>query len=220
MNKPFTILAALLLAVGALSAQSQATVKEATGKVELQSTAGGAWVPAKVGAVVKMGTTISTGFNSTAVLDLGSSVLKVNPLTRMRLDQLVQQGGAVKTELFLRVGKVNAEVKTVSGVTQDFKLKSPVSTAAVRGTGFDYSGYDVLVYDGTVTYLNGLGQSRDYGAGEGGGSDGQAWPSNSVDGKDAGSVIDPYAAGAGGQGGTGARRVFTGSITVVVPPIE
>ena len=156
------------------------------------------------------------------MLDLGGSTLKVNPLTRMRLDQLVQQGGAVKTELFLRVGKVNAEVKTVSGVTQDFKLKSPVSTAAVRGTDFDYSGYDVLVYDGTVTYLNGLGQSRDYGAGEGGGSDGQSWPSHPVDGRDESSVIDPYAAGAGGEGGAGAGGAFTGSITVVLqpPPID
>jgi hypothetical protein len=221
MNKTMICLLALLLAAGGVFAQSRATVREATGKVELQAS-GGAWVPARVGAVVSLGTTISTGFNSTAVLDLGTSVLKVNPLTRMRLDQLVQQGGAVQTELFLRVGKVNAEVKTVAGVTQDFKLKSPVSTAAVRGTGFDYTGYDVVVTDGTVTYLNSFGQSRDYTRGEGGGTDGHSTPAPGEDSKSGQSGVDPYTAGAGGQAGSGlgVGAGLTGTITVFVPAIE
>lgn len=215
MNKTLMLLAAMLSAVVSLSAQSQATVREATGKVELQS-AGGPWVPARVGAVVSLGTTISTGFNSTAVLDLGGSTLKVNPLTRMRLDQLVEQGGAVKTELFLRVGKVNAEIKTVSGLKQDFRLKSPVSTAAVRGTGFDYDGYGVAVNEGTVYYFNLLEQGRSYGAGEGGGTDGYGTPGSSEGSRQDAAGVDPYAEGGGGM--PGLRDVLTGGIIIRFPP--
>ena len=111
MNKTLWVLMVLLLSGTALFAQTQAVLKEASGKVEVQ-TSGGTWQPARIGMQISLGTTISTGFNSSAVLDLGTSVLSVKPLTRMRLDHLLEQGGTVQTELFLRVGKVNAESQT------------------------------------------------------------------------------------------------------------
>jgi hypothetical protein len=171
MKKIGIILIIISLIVGSLSAQSSAVIKETTGKVEVQAP-GGQWTSAAVGMNISRGTTISTGFGSRALLDLGNAVLNVQPLTRLRLEELIEKEGTVQTDLFLRVGKVKAEVKSVSGLQQDFKLRSPVSTAAVRGTEFDYSGYDVVVIDGEVIYQTSRGQERTYSSGEGGGDKG------------------------------------------------
>jgi hypothetical protein len=181
----------ILVAVGApsLLAQSQAIVKQTTGKVEVLSP-GGSWQAARVGMAVSRGATISTGFNSTAVLDLGTSVLQVNPLTRMELQQLLQQGGAVSTELFLKVGKVRAEVKTGEGLTQDFKLKSPVSTAAVRGTIFEYEDLIVEVVNGEVSFTNLYNQTRSVSGGEESSTDGFSLPSSGQEGQEASSTVD------------------------------
>jgi len=211
-------LALLGLLAPLLCAQAQAVIKEATGKVELLS-APQAWVPAKAGMKVTPGTTISTGFNSTAVLDLGGSILSVRPLTRMRLEELVQKQGTVQTGLFLQLGKVKAEVKTAAGLTQDLKVRSPVSTAAVRGTGFEYDGYELYVYEGVVTYSNLLGQERTYGAGEEGSTNGSDTPTEGQAGKEGASGVNPFAPGLGGASGSGlaTAAVSTGGLIIVIP---
>jgi hypothetical protein len=220
MKKIGIILILVGLVVGPLFAQSSAVIKETTGKVEVQ-VPGGRWTSATTGMTISRGTTISTGFNSRALLDLGNAVLNVQPLTRLRLEELIEKEGTVQTDLFLRVGKVKAEVKSVAGVQQDFKLRSPVSTAAVRGTNFDYNGFDVVVFDGTVLYLTLLGQGRSYSSGEGGGSTGYGTPGTGGDSKNNQSEVNPYAAGAGGESGSGlpgtAGLELTGSITIVIP---
>lgn len=223
MKRIVFICALLCLAVTFASAQNEAVVKEASGKVEIL-VGQRSWTAATVGMAVPVGATISTGFNSRAVLDLGNALLTVSPLTRMRLDELIEQEGTVKTDLYLRVGKVRAEVKTAAGLRQDFKLRSPVSTAAVRGTGLGYDGYSVEVYEGNVVYFNLLGQSRSYGAGEGGGGTGYGTPGSGGDGKEGGAGVNPYTAGPGGTsesgltGGTPA--IPTGGIILVVVPVE
>ena len=80
----FLILAAILL-YPAFS--TDAVIKEISGKVEIKK-AGGSWVTATNGMTVPAGATISTGFRSNAVLDLGSSILEIKPLTRMTLEDL------------------------------------------------------------------------------------------------------------------------------------
>lgn len=220
--KKLTLIFCLFCLFHALGfAQSRAVIQEISGKVEIKSPQLG-WLPAREGTTVSLGSIISTGFNSRAVLDLGRSVLRVNPLTRLRIEELIEREGTVTTDLFLRVGKVNAEVKSTSGVTQNFKLRSPVSTAAVRGTGFDYSGYDLYVYDGDVTYKNLTGQDRTYGVGEGGETSGTDTPSDSGGSKESGSTVNPQAAGAGGASSGGLSFSTglgsTGSVTVIVPP--
>ncbi|MBA7579435.1 hypothetical protein ES708_21306 [subsurface metagenome] len=168
MKKIGIILILLSIVANASFTQVSAVIKEVTGKVEVQAP-GGIWARATVGMSISAGTTISTGFGSRALVDLGNSVLNVQPLTRLRLEELLQREGTVQTDMFLRVGKVSAEVKSVAGLKQDFKLRSPVSTAAVRGTNLEYDGFDVVVFDGNVLYLTQLGQQRSYSSGEGGG---------------------------------------------------
>jgi len=213
-------IALLLLGAALAGAQSQARVRSFSGKVEVLG-ARQAWVPVSVGTILALGTTISTGFNSSAVLELGSSVLMVRPLTRLRLDQLLAREKTVSTELFLQVGKIRAEVKSAEGLTQDFKIKGPVSTAAVRGTGFEYDGYELYVFEGTVSYTNLTGQSRSYAPGEQGGSDGYSPPSDGEQGLASNATVNPYTPGAGNQETTTVvTRPTTGSITVTIrPPI-
>lgn len=163
--KRLLIGAAIALALAqALSAQ-QAVVKEFTGKVEIK-TSGGAWTPVKPGMKLDTGASISTGFNSTALLDLGTSTLKVAPLTRMQLVELIARQGSVSTTLSLKVGKVNAEVKAAPGLRQEFTLTGPQATAAVRGTQFEFDGITVNVINGLVYFSNTQGQGRGIGAGE------------------------------------------------------
>ena len=197
--------------------QSQAVIREITGKVEVRPPQAG-WLPAREGMILSLGAVISTGFNSRAVLDLGRSVLQVDPLTRLRIDELIEKEGTVQTALFLRVGKVKAEVKSVTGVTQDFKLRSPVSTAAVRGTSLGYDGFSLEVFSGDVYYVNLLSQERSYSSGENGSTQGYNPLSSSENSKDEKSSVNPYTLGdqSGNLLPSGSDIGLTGGIVIVV----
>lgn len=132
------------------AAAPQATLKSIQGKVEIKTLNANAWAPAKEGMVIKTMTTISTGFDSSVTLEMDGNSIFVKPLTRMTLDQLVEQQGTVKTSCYLRVGGVKASVKSAEGVKQDFQVQSPYSTASVRGTVFEYDGLKLKVIEGLV----------------------------------------------------------------------
>lgn len=164
MKKMFLIVL-LLLAAGAVFAQEQAILREYSGKVEVLPP-GKNWEPAARNLVIARGATISTGFNSYATLDLGTSKVQVKPLTRMTLSELVRKEGEVTTTLDLRVGRVRAKVEKAEGLQHNFTLKSPVSTAAVRGTEFEYDSVTVKVIEGLVGFYNSVNQGKSVGAGE------------------------------------------------------
>jgi len=162
--KRFLVPVFMMIALG-LVAQEQALVKDFSGKVEVKQP-GKVWEPAAKNLVIKKGTTISTGFNSFAVLDLGTSTIQVKPLTRMTLEELVKSEGTATTALNLRVGRVRAQVTPTEGLQHNFSLKSPVSTAAVRGTEFEFNSVSVKVFSGLVAFSNSIGQQRSVGGGE------------------------------------------------------
>jgi len=164
MKKHILVLALLFIGTF-LFADITAVVKDISGKVEIK-VPGGSWKKASAGMKIEEGYSISTGFRSTAVLELGASQVIVKQLTRMELTELVEKEGTVKTGLNLRVGKIKAKVRTTAGLRQDFRLTSPVSTAALRGTDFEYDGTNLTVTEGTVVFTNVLGQGRSVQAGE------------------------------------------------------
>lgn len=148
----------LLLLAGATMLTAEeltASISKITGKVEIMTDSG--WMPAKQGQIIGAGTTVSTGFRSTAELTLGNAIVTVKALTRLTLAELAENAGVITTNLNLRVGKVSAEVKTVAGKTNDFKVKSPISTASVRGTSFDFDGETLEVTHGTVAFADTVG---------------------------------------------------------------
>lgn len=157
-NKKLFFSILLLIVIAALSwgGNLTATVRETSGKVEV-SKGGGGWVPVNPGDVLSAGDTISTGFNSKAVLALGnSSVLVANALTRLTIAELVEREGTVDTDLFLDVGSVRSEVHSSEKVSHNFTVRNANSTASVRGTVLDVeilgngAGMKVMAWDGAA----------------------------------------------------------------------
>jgi hypothetical protein len=145
-----------ILAAGAAFSQNKAVVKRVLGKVEIQRP-GEAWIPAEVGMELPLRATISTGFSSQAVLEIGSSVLTLRALTRIRIEELQVRGNAAVTGLSMPVGRIKAEVRSSEGLSTDFRVRSPVSTAAVRGTGFEGDGSIYTCFDDSVDLINPAG---------------------------------------------------------------
>lgn len=156
----------LLAALGALAAQDlNAEVLEVNGKVEY-SLNGQTWLAARVGNVLTRGVIVSTGFKSTAVLKVGTSTITVKPVTRLSLEEIVKTRGGTQTQLFLSAGRVKVEVVPVVEERVAFTVRSPAATASVRGTGFEFDGFNLLVSHGVVQLGNLWGQNRFVGGGE------------------------------------------------------
>ena len=151
MKKIFVFTILILFLVPPLFSQNvDAVIKEVTGKVEFKAPLKN-WEAARVGLIIPRGSLVSTGFKSTVLLELGQSSLMVKQLTRMTLEELVVKEGTQTTGVFLRVGRVSAQVKSVAGIQNDFKVRSPVSTAAVRGTSYEFNGRVLTVGEGGVS---------------------------------------------------------------------
>ena len=67
-----------------------------------------------------------------------------------------------------------------------------MSTAAVRGTDFEFDGFTVTVTNGVVTFINAVGQSRGVSAGEDSSTDGTGLPTSGDQEKDWRAQINPY----------------------------
>ncbi len=206
--------AIMLLPALSASAQITAVVSELRGRVELLAPGGG-WKSAATGELISQGTTISTGFNSTAVLKMGLSTVTVRQLTRMRPDQLVEQQGKITTAFTLPIGRVQASVKSADGGPQNFQIRSPISTAAVRGTRFSFDGYTLVVNEGTVAFFNRLGQRVFVQHGQDSETNGDDPPTEPTDqfGNDSGTPLPKTPGGSLGGGGQGGQAGY-GSITV------
>ncbi len=96
------------------------------------------WTPLKKGDLLGERMLIRTGMGSNVELkfaDRGKVV--VTPCTMMGIRQFSPQGTAdklVKTRIGVKYGAINAKVDSSRGAN-DFRVKTPVATFAVRGTG-------------------------------------------------------------------------------------
>lgn len=163
MRKSIFLLLVLIAVAGSPLFAQNAVIDGFTGKVEIKL-AGGDWLTAQVGQELPLNATISTGFGATAVIRLIDSILEVKQLTRLTLEELVEREGTVSTNIFVPVGRIRVEVRTTGGRSADFRVRTPLSTAAVRGTSFETNGWQIIVTDGIVEFANLLGQSRNIGA--------------------------------------------------------
>ena len=136
MKKTFKLLLALALAfVAAHSALAlEATVISTSGKVEIQR--GNSWAPLNKGDVVYGGAVISTGFKSSAELNIQGSKVQLGPLTRITIEKLVSTSTKNESSIYLDSGKIDATVNKADGKRTGFKVSTPVATASVRGTSF------------------------------------------------------------------------------------
>jgi len=136
-----------------------AVIENVDGRVEVELGSGG-WIPAQPGMVLSAGDMISSSFGAGAVLRIGDATLMVRPLTRLRIDELAEREGVLESELFLQVGRVRSELRSSGNRIQEFRVRSPVATAAVRGTQFEFDGVNLEVFEGSVLLSNNYGQTR------------------------------------------------------------
>ncbi len=153
----FALLTALLFFVSTGTVLAQAKVLRISGKVEVKAPQGN-WIAARPGMAVAAGSLIATGFKSNAQIELDKSTLYVKQLTRLTLEEIARKQNVVTTNLFIRTGGLEADVKRGDEYTHDFKVRSPVSTAAVKGTRITYNGMKLSVKDGQAVLFNLLGQ--------------------------------------------------------------
>jgi hypothetical protein len=147
--KMITLGLALLLAAGALFSQ-EAVIREIRGTVEVKGPEAADWSPAQPGQGIARAAVVSTGFKSTAVIGIGNSVLTVQPLTRLTVEELTEEGDSERVNLNLRTGRIRAEVRPPAGGKTEFVVRSPTATASVRGTVFEFNGIQLRVDEGRV----------------------------------------------------------------------
>lgn len=165
MHQTAIVLTLLLFSPVVLQAQAAATVAVITGKAQLQK--GEVWAPLAVGQKLVPGDTVSTGFRSELQLKVGPSVVTLKALSRLTLQALDQVGTTLQTDLYLKVGKVDAQVNKSDTVqSQKFKVGSPVATASVRGTSFSFDGVNLQVAQGLVDFSDQRGNTVSIPVGE------------------------------------------------------
>ena len=181
MKKMFlTVLMLSLIGFGVF-AQS-GVIRELTGDVELKPAGAPAFVPAQAGSEVARDTIVSTGFKSTAIIAVGSSVITVRPLTRLSLAEIQSSSGSENLNVNLQTGRVRVDVKPPAGTKANCTVQSPSATASVRGTSFEFDTVNVDVREGTVAFAGKDGVPAMVSAGEASyiGSDGKAVDSVTV----------------------------------------
>jgi hypothetical protein len=130
--------------------QSAAIVREASGMVEVKEAGSSEWKAVVPGQTLDTASLVSTGFKSTALIAIGNSLVTVRPLTRLSLEEIAANQAGEKVVLNLRAGRVRADVKPPLGKKTDFSVRSPIATASVRGTIFEFDGTEVKVDEGRV----------------------------------------------------------------------
>jgi hypothetical protein len=119
---------------------------------------GGVWTAASEGQVISTQSMISTGFGARARLSAGGMELNLQPLTRVTIDSLTQDGDVPRTAVSLQAGRVRSTRPPAARSTRrsvDFRVSTPVATAAVRGTDFYVSPDKLVTSEGLVVYSTG-----------------------------------------------------------------
>jgi hypothetical protein len=134
-----------------------AELLELSGRVEIKPPGSAAWIPAEEGMAVEKTAVISTGFKGAALLVLGNSTISIQPLTRLSLEEILERQGNEQVDVYLRTGRVRAEVRPPAGGKIEFTVRSPIATAAVRGTVFDFDTVNLTVAEGRVQFAAAAG---------------------------------------------------------------
>ena len=165
MKKSMWLVLFFLAAGTGIFAQT-GTLRELSGTVELKAPGSQAFVAAKKGDTLSQDTVISTGFKSTALVELGSAVITIRPLTRLTLTEIQASQGNETINVNLQAGRVRVDVNPPPGTKTTMSVKSPTATASVRGTGFDFDTRNLRVSHGRVSFKGQKGFSKLVGAGD------------------------------------------------------
>ncbi len=136
----------------------EARLVSVSGTVEVREP-GGEWTPVSGGELVSGRSMISTGFGSRAKVELGGMTLNLQPLTRVVIDSLGEEKDVASTQVSLQTGRVRASRPPATRATRrsiNFKVSTPMATAAVRGTDFELGANGRLTtHEGLVAFSQG-----------------------------------------------------------------
>ena len=146
-----------IFSINAVFAQEsiRAVIQELSGTVEIKQPGKSAWENAAKDGILTEDTLISTGFKSTALLAIGNSLLTVRPLTRLSLSEIQATAGTETLNVNLQTGRVRVAVSPPPGTRVNTTVRSPIATASVRGTVFEFDTINLIVHEGTVAF-NGI----------------------------------------------------------------
>lgn len=109
--------------------------KEVNRSVSYRPTLKDKWQALRAGQGLTLGSDICTGLRATCRLEFNeqASVVVVQPMTTMRIDEFKKVGEKIRTRLFLKQGTVRADVRR-GRFQSDFAVVSTEATLAVRAT--------------------------------------------------------------------------------------
>jgi hypothetical protein len=127
---------ATVAAGDAAAAPLSAKVIDVDGKVQWRPGPEAAWQPANVNDEIPAGSEVRTGLRSHAALRIGANATAlIDAGTVFQLPTVVREGDVLRTTVAVKSGRADFKVDKV-GLTNDFKVVTPSTTLAVRGTEF------------------------------------------------------------------------------------
>jgi hypothetical protein len=142
----------LAAVTGAVAFGQDGVIRTLTGNVELKHAGTSVYVSASVGDTVASSTIISTGFRSTATIVVGSSVITVQPITRLSFVEILTIHNTENVRVNLQAGRVKVDVKPPAGTRANLSVQSPAAVASVRGTNFEMDAETLIVSEGRIIY--------------------------------------------------------------------
>jgi len=160
------LFAAIFIITGLCVSAQNAVIEHLTGTVEIKHPGENSFKSANSGDTLFNETVISTGFKSFAIVKVGSTTITVRPLTFLSLTEIQKSAETETLNVNLHAGRVRVDVKPPAGMKASTTIKSPTSTASVRGTSFEFDTENLYVSEGTVSFLGNRGQNIFVSAGE------------------------------------------------------
>jgi hypothetical protein len=148
-------LAVLILtaaAYGIFAQNENAVILELSGDVQLKHPGSNDFTEANAGDVVMRNSIVFTGFRSTALIAVGSSVIRVKPLTRLSLAEIQSSSSTETTNVDLHTGRVKVDVSPPSGTNAKVTVQSPTATATSHGTSFEFDMFNIRVNEGKAAF--------------------------------------------------------------------
>lgn len=94
------------------------------------------WKSAAVNDILPTGAEIRTGRDSTITLRIGMNAsMLIDRTSRIVLPEMIQSGDVLRTRVTMKYGLADVKVDHV-GLANDFEIKTPSATLAVKGTGW------------------------------------------------------------------------------------
>ena len=163
------IVIVIFLLVLSMSVYAQSgIIRELSGTVELLNPGAADFVAARNGDRVNEDTVISTGFRSTALVEVGITLITVRPLTRLSLTEIRAGQGAETINVAMQAGRVRVDVTPPAGTRASMQIASPSATASVRGTSFYFDTRNINVTEGIVFFKGSRGHTAQLHAGSSG----------------------------------------------------